>query len=44
MSHSWLTWLPDVHVEGAEPPPNGRAEADAQRKLVSSTYAAKEEP
>jgi putative drug exporter of the RND superfamily len=18
---SWLTWLPDVHVEGAEPPP-----------------------
>ena len=31
---SWLTWLPDVHVEGAEPPPGVRPAADAQRKLA----------
>jgi uncharacterized membrane protein YdfJ with MMPL/SSD domain len=31
---SWLTWLPDVRVEGAEPRPTA-ARADARRELAS---------
>jgi RND superfamily putative drug exporter len=31
---SWLRWLPDVHVEGVEPPPRGRASPGARRKLA----------
>ena len=39
---AWLTWLPDVHVEGAEPPPADCPSADARRKRMSSARTAPE--
>ena len=41
---SWLTWLPDVHVEGAEPPPGTALRPIARRKPAVMTGARRQKP